>query len=43
MLFRSGLSCFALGDRKCAGEQEYQLGVLDPQRAAEIRKLISKE
>ena len=38
-----GLSCFALGDRKCAGEQEYELNVLDTQRAAELRKLISKE
>ena len=38
-----GLACFALGDRKCAGEQEYQLTLLDAERAADLRKLISEE
>jgi Flp pilus assembly protein TadD len=38
-----GLSAFALGDRKTAGEQEYQLTLIDQARAAELRKLISKE
>jgi tetratricopeptide (TPR) repeat protein len=38
-----GLACFALGDRTCAGEQEYQLTLLDPERAADLRKLISEE
>ena len=38
-----GLACFALGDRTCAGEQEYQLTLLDAQRAADLRKLISEE
>jgi tetratricopeptide (TPR) repeat protein len=38
-----GLACFALGDRKCAGEQEYQLTLIDAERAADLRKLISEE
>jgi tetratricopeptide (TPR) repeat protein len=38
-----GLACFALGDRTCAGEQEYQLTLLDAERAADLRKLISEE
>jgi len=38
-----GLACFALGDRKCTGEQEYQLTLLDAERAADLRKLISEE
>jgi len=38
-----GLAAFALGDRKTAGEQEFELTLIDQARAAELRKLISKE
>jgi tetratricopeptide (TPR) repeat protein len=38
-----GLACFALDDRACAGEQEYRLTTMDAERAADLRKLLSKE
>ncbi len=38
-----GLSAYALGDRKTASEQEYQLNALDKERAAALRKLIAKD
>ncbi len=37
-----GLACFHLNDRKCAAEQEYELTLLDPERATALRKLISQ-
>ncbi|MBL9140676.1 MAG: tetratricopeptide repeat protein [Phycisphaerae bacterium] len=37
-----GLACFHLNDRVCASEQEYELTPLDSERAAALRKLISK-
>jgi tetratricopeptide (TPR) repeat protein len=37
-----GLSCYHLGDLKCASEQEYQLTLMDAARAASLRKLLGQ-
>lgn len=38
-----GLACFALGDRRCASDQEQWLLTVDPARSADLRALISRE
>lgn len=38
-----GLCALELGDRKVAGEQEYELNRLDPERAAALRQLLGEK
>jgi tetratricopeptide (TPR) repeat protein len=38
-----GVACFALGDRRCASDQEQWLLTVDAARAADLRRLIAQE
>ena len=38
-----GVSAYVLGDRKTAGEQEYELERMDPQRAASLRTMLAEK